>query len=75
MEQREATQPGGKQSVQKELCCVKKNKQSQERHERPEEMLFRCFALEDEGVGTEVCRKAEARISSVYHAVQGMRGL
>lgn len=38
-------------------------------------MLFRCFALEDEGFGTAVCRKAEARISSVYHGVQAMRGL
>ena len=36
-------------------------------------MLFRCFSLEGKGICTEVCRKAEARTSSICHMVQAMR--
>lgn len=40
MEQRGGTQPGKKQIMQKRIVFVKRNKQGQERQEKPEE---RCY--------------------------------
>lgn len=73
MEQRGGTQPGKKQIMQKRLVFVKRSKQGQEKQEKPEEMLFRYFSGEGEGICTEACRKAEAGTSSVCHVVQAPR--